>query len=172
MAIYTSFNDLNGRTLKYGDTVIFGKDIAYDVNDAYLNSVQNNNDRVFCLALKDESCSDELIHALADAAYGYPNRGGCWPQCDPYDWEALTRLVLVLYAFYEGSKEVDVEIKGEWVKINPNTVLKKRVDSSVRFSLDKYTCRMDYVKKRVTVGCSVFTFEDVEMVYNLMKKKK
>lgn len=171
MATYKSFDQLNGKTLQRKDIVIFGDDIRYVVASSFLHSAMVANDMIFRVISKT---NEPFIEALASAAYGYRPKGGCWPQSSHEDWEALTRLVLVLYAFYEGSEEVEVRIKSKWVKINRKVVVGdyEEIDRAF-FKLGRYNhCEVDYTNKWIKVGCSTFTFKEVEKVYNLTKKKK
>lgn len=104
MATYKTFDSLNNKTLKLGDTVVFNG-TRYVANrspiGAYMENTKGYNDEIFDNLLIDED-------KAAVKAYGYGPGCGSWPDCQGEDYEALTRLCLMLLAFIEGS---------EWVKI-------------------------------------------------------
>lgn len=92
MATYRCLADLHGKTLEYGDTVIF-KDITYTVQEEFL-SCSGYNDKIF----RDLEISKSDI---AEQAYGYYSFSGDWPECKKDDYPALTRLVVKLYEIIE-----------------------------------------------------------------------
>lgn len=167
--VYTSFDELNGKTLEENDTVVFGR-LNYTVRPRFL-AIQDdgNNEQVF-RDLNMEGKVDRLLNE----AYGYRNTGGWWPECSIHgDYEALTRAVLVLLAFGEGS---DVEVQmpdGTWKMFsrekymaNPRITFPTR-KAKVRIKL---TTTYDAIveKDQVQVGCQIIPFEKVEKVYKLM----
>ena len=110
MAIYKTFDSLNGNTLKEGDVVILsGIQFTTYLYHGFLNCVDlHSNSLIF------DKLSIQEKNAMASAAYGYGTRRVDWPEAQGYDGEALTRLALVLLGFSEG---FDVEVKmpsGRW----------------------------------------------------------
>lgn len=92
MATYRCLADLHGKTLEYGDTVIF-KDITYTVLEEFL-CCSSYNDKIF----QDLEISK---FDIAKQAYGYYPFSGDWPECKKDDYPALTRLVVKLYEIIE-----------------------------------------------------------------------
>jgi len=149
---YKSFNDLNGKTLKEGDIVVLD-DVKYKVCRRYLWALHDSNSAVFAsLGLY----SDKIKYSLANKVYGYQATSGEWPESKWEDYEALTRLVLVLFAFLEDETEIEVKIGNIWVKINKNEF----VDDVTTVKLNSYyTAEVNNTTKVVTVGCQMFTFD-------------
>lgn len=111
MAIYTSFDELNGKTLQMED-IVFLAGVRYGVRTCFLHSPGGVGNSAVFDAL---SIPEGNMHILAADAYGYANLGGDWPQSRYGDYEALTRLVLVLLAFIEGEEVVSIKMPGgEW----------------------------------------------------------
>ena len=107
MATYKCLADLHGKTLEYGDTVIF-KDITYTVQKTFL-SCSGCNDKIF----QDLKISK---FDIAEQAYGYCSFGGDWPECSKDDYSALTRLVIELYKIIEGKTSTTFK-EEQWYKI-------------------------------------------------------
>lgn len=174
MATYKSFNELNGKTLKLNDIVYFGKHSKhkYLVKDCYLFNSLGRNNHIFDIVkqksqYKDKLRDSDFDYFLANTAYGYSNSGGEWPQSLVEDFEALTRLTLVLFALLEGSEVIEVKIRDKWVEIDIN----KFKESKKFVDITEYTAIVNYAKKTVTVGCSTFSFKDVENVYKALMRK-
>ena len=110
MATYKCLADLQGKTLRYADTVIL-KDIKYSVKSQFLqeeNCVDNSKIfKVLSIPSKEK---------FAKKAYGYEQKGGDWPECETDDYEALTRCVIELYKIIEG-KTSTTSKKEQWYKI-------------------------------------------------------
>jgi len=150
MATYRTFKELNGKTLKYADIVIL-QGYRYIVQDNHLYARETSNDRIF-----DQLALNKM--QLAIDAYGYKTMIGIWPVSGNEDYEALTRLCLVLLALQEGSPYVDVKMPdGSWKRIVPQT--QHKVGEYSACVLDKDTLK---------VGCQRITFEQVEAVYKTM----
>jgi hypothetical protein len=159
---YESFNDLNGKTLKEGDFVVLD-DIRYEVRRRFLWSSSNNNSAAFeSLGMH----SDKIKYSLTSKVYGYQALGGDWPESKWEDYEALTRLVLVLFAFLEGETEIEVKIEGKWVKINKNEFADDV--TTVKLNSD-YTAEVNNTTKVVTVGCQTFTFDSLRGLVSKFK---
>ena len=93
MATYRSYEELEGKTLRFGDIVKFrlgNKTVPYNVHDGFLNTPEPPNSKIF-----DEL--DLLRFDFASAYYGYKTINGSWPECKKGDYKALTRLVLALF---------------------------------------------------------------------------
>lgn len=111
---YNNFAALDGKTLAINDEVVIGKR-TYNVASCYLNSDKGNNNAPFM----ELGMSDENQHnAIASLCYGYKDDGGYWPQSRRNDFEALTRLTLVLMLFHEGAQAVEVKVGSKWVHID------------------------------------------------------
>jgi hypothetical protein len=157
---YTSFNELNGKTLKEDDVVIFtvGKKkynymVSSNCNFLCNRSGIDNNEIFVALELNEK--------LLADKVYGYENEGGTWPEPLPKDAEALTRLVLVLFAFCEGEKSVYLN------DIKKYITLEDGIDKNDNIKrIGDY--RVEVGKYYTMVGCTKVTFEQVKKVYNKM----
>jgi hypothetical protein len=109
---------------------------------------------------------DESKYTLASKVYGYQTTAGVWPESKLEDYEALTRLVLVLFAFLEGETEIEVKIGNIWVKINKN----KFVDDVTTVKLNSYhTAEVNNTTKVVTVGCQTFTFDVLRTLVSKFK---
>lgn len=157
MKTYNSFNELNGKTLQSGDRVNFRR-IGYIVNYNFLKCVtQMNNAEIFEF-LKISK------HGVAREAYGYTDLGGIWPSSKSRDYEALTRLCLVLFAFLEGSKSVTVDMpNGGVVTIDH----KKHIPFGYLCGYKTYI--FDDILK---VGCTEIPFKKVESIYKKMCQLK
>jgi len=110
MATYKCLADLQGKTLRYADTVIL-KDIKYSVKSQFLQekNYADNSEifQVLSIPSKEE---------LAKKAYGYEQKGGDWPECEKDDYAALTRLVIELYKIIEGKTSTTFK-EEQWYKI-------------------------------------------------------
>ena len=104
MAVYSTFDSLNGKTLKEGDVVILsGIQYTTYLYHGFLNCTDlHSNSLIF------DKLSIQEKNAMASAAYGYDTRRGDRSEAYAHDGEALTRLALVLLGFSEG---FDVEVK-------------------------------------------------------------
>lgn len=163
MATYRSFDELNGKTLKRYDKVVFKvtstRELVYVVTFAFLIAEgSSRNDRIF----QELDLNGRL---LAGHAYGYDLNRGLWPQSKNDDYEALTRLVLVLFAFSEGYDVSLLMPNKEWkllrrdsIPLGPPTI-----------KLDGYSTTV-WSGEFITVGCQKIPFAAVERVYQEMKK--
>jgi hypothetical protein len=114
MKTYKSFNELNGNTLAKGDIVVFNGNSYFVPSNSgpFLSSKTTavSNDRPFIDA---GFHTERLIRELASLAYGYTPSNGTWPPAAANDYEALTRLVLVLFQFLDGKEKAEVNIDGD-----------------------------------------------------------
>ena len=104
MATYKCLADLQGKILKYGDTVIL-TNIKYTVAARFLSESGRDNAKIFIvLSIPDKE-------KFATIAYGYKSTVGEWPECKYDDYEALTRCVIALYKIIEGITSKTIEQK-------------------------------------------------------------
>jgi hypothetical protein len=114
MTEYKKYDELKGKILAFGDVVYF-QELKYEVGYRYLNDKNNYSNSLIFERLglnKTEFCSkaygyesDFYVHDLSSRSF---------PECKSYDYPALTRVVLNLFALIEGKK-----IKGSKIKIKP-----------------------------------------------------
>jgi hypothetical protein len=159
--IYRTFNSLNNKTLKSNDTVVLSG-MRHKVSYNYLvNCSGESNEAIF-----DKISIEDSAESLASKAYGYRATGGCWPECNNGDYEALTRLVLVLLAFIEGNKSVSVKIDKEWIEIGVNI---KQPITMVKLT-SEYDAKLhrDYVE----LGCQDIPYSAVQEILKRAKKLK
>lgn len=165
MVIYTSFDELNGKTLQTGDRVfVLGCDFEARID--YMHCRTGDNDKIF-----DELGIDQ--EWFLTSTYGHkPDTGGCWHNAKEDEAEALTRTMLVLLAFAE-SRDVWIEMpNGTWKEFKVNDwienlqKLQHMVIAKV-FKVGDYKATVG--KDRVEAGCQVVSFKEVEAVYNFMK---
>lgn len=161
MAIYKSFNRLNGKTLKFEDTVVFGPDLIYEVREGFLyNTGTGENTAVFKKLGADKQ-------TLAVEAYGYVPGTGYWPDSNMQDYEALTRLCLVLFGFLEGAEEVILDMPdNETVAIKNETVAIKITPAIEVGMIGDYNTFVN--RNYIIVGCTLVPFKKVEEVYKKM----
>lgn len=147
MAIYKSYESLIGKVLAEGDTVQFSPSTdSYKVanlpGQAWLENQQ---------ARSNATCFKELkitnYRELASCVYGYIVTEGVWPSAKSRDFAALTRLVLVLFKFYEGAKTVDINVEGKGLI----TVNKK---GEVVLSSEKTEVSVEFVRAAHKAACS------------------
>jgi len=124
IATYSNFDQLNGKTLKPGNTVIFeegGKAISFTVTADGLEAHS-----------KDKG-ADALLKRLgingtraARKCYSYDRRNlgsTDFPTVKIGDMSSLTRLVLVLFLFNEGAEAVDLKMfNRHWKHITPEMI--------------------------------------------------
>lgn len=112
MAVYRSYSELEGKTLNYGDKLVFQHNkviLLYHVKDGFLiQPINGENDKIFHL-LNLEKRID--IIKFANSAYGYKARSGLFPQCLTNDYEALTRITLALFKLCEQDQAVEVNLE-------------------------------------------------------------
>ena len=98
MSTYTNAAELAGKELKFEDVVTFtihSKIYKYEVLYSFLHLHAPRNSTVFGVLDLDAD-------SFASAAYGYAvETRSWWPRAKDYDYAALTRLVLALYAEIE-----------------------------------------------------------------------
>lgn len=113
--VYTSYNELKGRTLEKDDKVYFG-DLEYKVCISFLSTPRHNNRKIF----EELNITDKV--SFCTACYRYEaDAGGDFPNCHNYDYEALTRVTLKLFEFYEKSiinKKQDIQHQIQQTEIN------------------------------------------------------
>lgn len=156
---YTSFDELNGKTLKGGDRVIIAG-IEHIVYYRFLNcNGQPTNRPAFTdLGIDADKACTEL--------YGYPAEDGSWPVSTSCDYEALTRAVLFLFAMHEG---FDVEIQmpnGRW-KLFRQEDWKDQIEVEFKVT-DGYLGV--FTPEGLQVGCQLIGFDKIEEVYKRMKE--
>jgi hypothetical protein len=165
MKIYKSFKQLNGKTLKHYDRVILKpglKLIVLAVDGPFLDHPADNS-RVFNMLgieTRLEQCK------FASKAYGYETNRGLFPEAMPDDYEALTRLVLVLFAAYAGDEYVEVKIGKKYVRINLKN-LEYTVPVSIKLNED-YTG--EFRKTGFKVGCQKISYDIISELYNKAKE--
>lgn len=160
MAVYESFNSLNGKTLKANDQLIFKGGVGY-VEHAYIMFNRSTNNRVVFEKMKIDAGK------LATTVYGYGHHGGSWPTAKNHDFEALTRLALVAFAFEEGEESVELRMpNGKWVNINRNKFILKNPPPAFDIIVGSYGAK--YSGNELHVGCQKIPFKKVEEVYKKM----
>lgn len=90
--------------LQHMDTVVFGSEV-FIVGVNYLSHVAYYNDRVFEMLGIDGNEK----YKVASLAYGYRTSTGNWPEFNPHDFAAATRLVYMLYSLLDSKHKADVE---------------------------------------------------------------
>lgn len=172
---YRTFKELNGKTLRPGDIVRFGdRRLTVANNGTYLHHPEENNEIVFHDIIRKYgsimtfTSTDDLKALLASSAYGYTERGGNWPECMSGDFEALTRLCLVLYSLLESPRPVQVRIGRKWVTINLKQLLLEK--ELYEIEVGSYTAKVNPAKKVVEVGCQTIPFQQVAALYKLTVK--
>lgn len=112
MTVYRSYSELEGKTLEYGDKLVFQHNkviLSYDVKNGFLlYPINGENDKIFHL-LNLEKRID--IIKFAKSAYGYKSESGLFPQCLTNDYEALTRIALALFKLCEQNQAVEVNLE-------------------------------------------------------------
>lgn len=112
MTVYRSYSELEGKTLKYGDKLVFQHNkviLSYDVKDGFLiQPINGENDKIFDLLNFKERID---IIKFANSAYGYKSRSGIFPQCLTNDYAALTRITLALFKLCEQNQSIEVNLE-------------------------------------------------------------
>lgn len=98
---YRSLAELEGNTLKKGDSLYFGG-FQYEVTTCYLKGVGCVNDAIFS-HLKIEDKRD-----FCTECYGYSANDCIFPECSQGDYEALTRVAKELFKRCESKLEEPV----------------------------------------------------------------
>ena len=160
---YKSFDQLNGKTLKEGDVVVILNN-THEIKTDHFYNTRHINNNVFSLFGINSG-------TLANEAYGYLNLGGSWPSCRYKDFEALTRIALVLLAFSERS-DVYIDMPDGTTKFfeMSNWCRKKIPVISEAFRVGDY--RAHFQNDRLVAGCQRIPFSQIENVYKLMLKHK
>jgi hypothetical protein len=123
---YKDFNSLKGKTLQYGDSVVFFSNIVYSVRTYYLTLVGGfNNSKIFKKLGIDE-------YKLATECYGYIPNSGEWPECRGEDYPALTRLVLGLFKIIEGRSDCTPNDKMVTKKVFNVLILDKKTGKVIK----------------------------------------
>lgn len=165
MATYRSFNQLNGKTLKCGDIVRFtinGQQYSSFVQASSLYFLWVLNSHIFDL-LRIIDCPSLTRHVNNREIGGNPYDG---PQWKPYDYEAATRFVLVLFAFAEGCENLEVQMPdGSW---SPFHYKNYSGDAVIVDKIAGYTTRITRVG--VKVGCTHVPAVTIEHIYSTMKR--
>jgi hypothetical protein len=153
---YKSYSELKGNTLKCDDRVIFGAGREYIVYANHLCNDNGHNSEIF------QQLNIVKEHHLADIVYGYDaNRAGSWPSTKDNDYEALTRLVLVLFQFVEGKKQAEVCVDGK-ITITVTRagicIIKsekiKEIKNEIASKSPKVEVSIDFVKAAHEAACS------------------
>lgn len=162
MATYTSFAELNGKTLAYDDDVIFKvstRILRYKVASNHLRiNGRIDNSLIFSrLKIKHK-------YSFCDKFYGYPSgRDGLFPESNGYDFEALTRVTLALFCLIEdGTCEglIFKDEKGNW---------KETKLPIIRKLTDIYNIML--TKGTWTVGCQIIPIKKVKELINLHQEE-
>jgi hypothetical protein len=153
---YRTFDQLNGKTLEYGDAVVLIGH-RHETYDRFLDNTKNMNGWIF---------DEHKIHGhyFLKEVYGYEPTIGDWPECRTSNYEALTRAALVLLAFQEG---YDVEVKmpnNEWKMFSKEYFVSRVYKPSFRIANKKPIV----TPEEVHVGCQTITFNIVEKLYETM----
>lgn len=149
MAIYRNFAELNGKTLRVGDEVIFTvkkEEITYTVQSKYLNCISDNF-KIFDL------CRLEY--------YGYSHKGGDFPECKYKDYEALTRVVLALFCVIEDGTDEGLTF------LQKDGSYKPMLYTSIPLT-DTYN--IELWEDKWIVGCQEIPISKVKEVIKLHKK--
>lgn len=158
--IYRSFKGLNGKTLRYGDIIYFGK-LKYTVHSSFLNCISDPMNTAVFSRLK---LSEGNILFLLTDAYGYDPEGGDWPECKSGDYEALTRASLMVYALMDKDPYIEIQFGKKFKTIN----LKDRPkEFSVKLNSD-YTARLGH--KSILVGCQRIPYTSLESLIRAAHK--
>lgn len=160
---YKSFDQLNGKTLKEGDEVVIFNS-THEVRTDHFYNIRHINNNVFILFGINSG-------ELASEVYGYSNLGGCWPSCRHKDFEALTRIALVLLAFAE-KRDVYVDMPDGTTKFfKMSKWCKKKIPIiSEEFRVGGYRAR--FHNDKLIAGCQLIPFSQIENTYKLMLKHK
>ena len=155
MAIYKSYESLIGKVLAEGDTVQFSPSTdSYKVanlpRQAWLENQQARSNRT---CFKELEISDDRNRKLASLVYGYTVMDGVWPSAKSGDFAALTRLVLVLFKFYEGANTADVYVEGKGlITVNKKgevVLTSEKTEVSVEFIRAAYISACSEWKKKI-----------------------
>jgi len=162
MATYKSFKELNGKTLKFGDKVIFTvkkEEITYTVQSKYLDCLGDigclsDNFKIFDLLRlkKKEFCSNY---------YGYLDKRGGFPECKFGDYEALTRVTLALFCVIEDGTDEGLTF------LQKDGSYKPMLFNSMRLT-DTYN--IELWEDKWIVGCQEIPISKVKEVIELHKK--
>jgi hypothetical protein len=145
---YKSYSELKGKTLTPGDKVIFGYGLEYIVSGNHLYNDNGHNSTIF------EQLNIVKKDNLADTVYGYgTSHAGSWPSAKDGDYEALTRLVLVLFQFVEGKKQAEVCVRKITITIDKNGKKMKEIKNEIAKST-KVEVSIDFVKAAHEAACS------------------
>lgn len=162
MATYKSFKQLNGKTLKQNDVLVFDK-YKYNVHSDFLNNPELTNDVLF-----DHFGIDAI--EFCEAAYGYKSKSGFWPECKHNDFEALTRVALLIFFMLEDKEATGIAFVEAGITIGGAKY------DSIKISGKPYTASVmvgDYkaiiTKKYVKVGCQQIPYGQIN---NLVKHAK
>lgn len=144
---YKNFKQLNGKTLRNGDTVdIFG--VQYDVRISFLSNSQDNSECFQAIGVNPDTFCTKI--------YGYEALVGNWPQSNNYDYEALTRVVLALYAVQMGWKAIQF---GK--KVISLDEAKQYIPKVIMLGSYQGLLMKDFLK----VGCQEIPYTIVEELY-------
>lgn len=127
--IYTSFQQLNGKTLRKSDTLMFptvhGTTLPAKVVEVEPFMLEPTKKKIKCIPFLDMGTpgvhpyspdlfsllgiNPEQRFNLAFLSFGYPcTEDRVFPQPKPEDYSALTRLALVMFAICEGTYSIQV----------------------------------------------------------------
>lgn len=165
MNTYKSFNQLNGKTLKEDDLVYFGTH-KYRVHRLFLfYAGDHDNDYIFSLLGLDKD-------ALAAHVYGKNNaKSGGFPETKTTNFDLLTAMTLILFAFYEKSDYVEVTVKGvrNPIVVDRNKFTRIKVmDHNKQLEIYRYLVFASPDGQYAIIGCQKIPFYKVEAVYKTL----
>ena len=164
--IYTSSDQLKGKTLSRGDTIIFkldGTEIKYIVHSSYLcNSHNKSNDYIFKVLDIENKIS------FCRECYKYePYYGSIedvFPESENKDFIALTSVAFALLKLCEekfGKKLTNKSILKSLYQVDDKIIIKKEYDSGCNsidypygfplWMLKKYGGKIGVIKKKIHV---------------------
>lgn len=185
MATYKHWEELNNKTLNYGDRIVL-KDMDLICRNSWLEFDSHNS-----RTIKAYLNSDKTIAALLESLYGYSSYRGAFSECKSNDYEALTRVALYLLMQDAGEEEFYIKMPNKkWKKFKTKWSGIIRLNSSYFGAVEKghlYTFadnipletikkfkekkeknwegyRVKYYKRYFTIGCQQFTYETLDRV--------
>lgn len=138
MATYRNLKELGDAILQYDDKVILA-DLEYIVYPEYLSCPHSANEAIFTRLNLNK-------HTFCDKHYGYRSEEGGWPECNPGDYEALTRVVKALFKIIE--KESSVK---EWIPNKGDTVYVKPLEQCKKEGYRIFSATESYYGKTLKV---------------------
>jgi hypothetical protein len=157
---YKTFDELNGKTLKRGDKVYFFG-VIYTVCEEFLSIESSNNREAL------DTIVGNNVKAYVKKAYGYISKVGNWPQSKTRDYEALTRLCLVMLADIEGLGTIVMAVNRKKVEFECSTTIIKSRKLQVGQDYRAYV-----LEEGIKVGCQLISYDQLKAIYELAKEFK